>query len=97
VKQLIESAGATVLYLPPYSPDLNPIELAFAKLQQLMRSAAHRTIDALWTDVQRMLDCISDSVAAGFSITADTRYRRSRDALDLWCVRSQAKQTLRIF
>jgi len=38
VRQLIESVGATVLYLPPYSPDLNPIELAFAKLKQLMRS-----------------------------------------------------------
>lgn len=66
VKQLIESVGATVLYLPPYSPDLNPIELAFAKLKQLMRSAAHRTMQALWSDVQRMLDCVSDSDAKGF-------------------------------
>ena len=40
VKQLIESAGATLLYLPPYSPDLNPIEMAFSKLKQLLRSAA---------------------------------------------------------
>jgi transposase len=66
VKQMIESAGATVLYLPPYSPDLNPIELAFSKLKQLMRSAAHRTMQALWADVQRMLDCITDSDAKGF-------------------------------
>ena len=66
VRQLIESAGAKVLYLPPYSPDLNPIELAFAKLKQLMRSAAHRTMDALWQDVQRMLDLITPDDAAGF-------------------------------
>ena len=66
VRQLIESAGATVLYLPPYSPDLNPIEMAFAKLKQLMRSAGHRTMNALWQDVQRMLDRITTSDAAGF-------------------------------
>lgn len=59
VRAMIESAGATLLYLPPYSPDLNPIELAFAKLKQLLRSAGHRTLDALWNDVQRMLDLIS--------------------------------------
>jgi transposase len=66
VRQLIESVGAMVLYLPPYSPDLNPIELAFAKLKQLMRSAAHRTVQALWEDVQRMLDQITANDAAGF-------------------------------
>jgi transposase len=66
VRQLVESTGATVLYLPPYSPDLNPIELAFAKLKQLMCSAGHRTVDALWGDVQRMLDRITASDAAGF-------------------------------
>jgi transposase len=66
VRSLIEGAGATVLHLPPYSPDLNPIELAFSKLKQLMRSAAHRTMEALWNDVQRMLDQITASDAAGF-------------------------------
>jgi transposase len=66
VRQLVEAAGATVLYLPPYSPDFNPIELAFAKLKQLMRSAAHRTVDALWRDVQRMLDQITAGEAAAF-------------------------------
>jgi hypothetical protein len=55
-----------VLYLPPYSPDLNPIELAFAKLKQLMRSAAHRTMEALWGDVQRMPDLITADDAADF-------------------------------
>jgi transposase len=66
VRELVEAAGASVVYLPPYSPDLNPIELAFAKLKQLMRSAAHRTADALWADVQRMLDRITPADAAGF-------------------------------
>ncbi len=66
VKELIESAGATLLYLPPYSPDLNPIEPAFSKLKQLMRSAAHRTMEALWTNMQSMLDRVTASDAANF-------------------------------
>jgi len=66
VPALLNSVGATALYLPPYSPDLNPIELAFSKLKQMMRSAAHRTMDALWSDVQRMLDLITSSDAAGY-------------------------------
>lgn len=48
VREAIESAQAQVLYLPPYSPDLNPIELAFSKLRRLLRTLATRTIDALW-------------------------------------------------
>ena len=66
VRELVEGQGATLLFLPPYSPDLNPIELAFAKLKQLMRSAGHRTMAALWSDVQRMLDQITASDAAAF-------------------------------
>ena len=66
VRRLIESAGASALYLPAYSPDLNPIELAFAKLKGLTRSAGHRTVDALWRDVQRMLDRVTADDAAGF-------------------------------
>jgi transposase len=66
VRELIEQRGATLLFLPPYSPDLNPIELAFAKLKQLLRSAGHRTMAALWSDVQRMLDRITPGDAAGF-------------------------------
>lgn len=66
VRELVEAAGARVVYLPPYSPDLNPIELAFSKLKQLMRSAAHRSAQALWADVQRMLDLITPGDADGF-------------------------------
>jgi len=60
------AAGATLLYLPPYSPDLNPIELAFSKLKQWLRSAGHRTMNALWSDMQRMLEQITPHDAAGF-------------------------------
>jgi hypothetical protein len=48
VRRAIEAAGATVRYLPPYSPDLNPIEMAFSKLKALLRKAALRTVDGLW-------------------------------------------------
>jgi len=49
IRQAIEAVGAEVVYLPPYSPDLNPIELVFSKLKWLLRSAGQRTIDGLWT------------------------------------------------
>lgn len=48
VRQAIEQAGAEVLYLPPYSPDLNPIETVFSKFKWFVKSAARRTVDALW-------------------------------------------------
>ena len=55
VREAIEAAGATRLFLPPYSPDFNPIEQAFAKFKALLRKAAARTIDALW-------DAIADAI-----------------------------------
>jgi len=48
VVEAIESVGASVRYLPPYSPDLNPIELAFSKFKKLLRDGAERTSDKLW-------------------------------------------------
>lgn len=62
-RELIEGAGATLLFLPPYSPDLNPIELVFAKLKQLLRSLACRTREALWGAMQGVLDRISPADA----------------------------------
>jgi transposase len=59
VRELIEAAGCTLLYLPPYSPDLNPIELAFAKLKALLRKAQERTVDGLWSFLGRALDLFS--------------------------------------
>jgi transposase len=56
IREMIEAAGATLLYLPPYSPDFNPIENAFAKLKGLVRAAAERTADGLWSAIGRLLD-----------------------------------------
>ena len=66
VRQAIQGAGADVVYLPPYSPDLNPIELAFSKLKQGLRAARHRQRDALWRDTQRLLNTITPSDAIHF-------------------------------
>jgi len=52
---MIESSGAKLLYLPPYSPELNPIELAFSKLKSLLRRAAARTVYALWKTIENDL------------------------------------------
>jgi transposase len=56
VREAIEAAGAVLLYLPPYSPDLNPIEQLFAKLKALLRKAAERTVEALSAAIGRVLD-----------------------------------------
>jgi len=59
VRDLIEQAGAQLIFLPPYSPDLNPIELVFAKIKRSLRSLAHRTQEALWNAMQTVLDQIT--------------------------------------
>ena len=72
VRDLIEAAGAELRYLPPYSPDFNPIENAFAKLKALLRREAARTIDALWSAIGRLIDlvtpeeCVNMFAAAGY-------------------------------
>src|SRR4051812_50067649 len=57
VREAVEAAGATLRYLPPYSPDLNPVEQVFAKLKALLRDAAARTTEALWNAVGHLLAC----------------------------------------
>ena len=59
VREALESQGCTLLLLPAYSPDLNPIEMAFAKLKRLLRKAAARTVEALWEVIGKLLDCFS--------------------------------------
>ena len=59
VREAIEAAGATRLFLPPYSPDFNPIEQAFAKLKAWLRKAAARTKDALWQAITEALDAFT--------------------------------------
>lgn len=63
-RELIESAGAAAWYLPPYSPDLNPIENVFSKVKQRLRSLACRTRDALWRVMQSVLDQITPGDAS---------------------------------
>jgi transposase len=59
VRQMIEARGAQRIFLPPYSPDLNPIELAFSKLKALLRKAAERSIDDLWWRIGEILDHVT--------------------------------------
>jgi transposase len=63
-RALIEAAGAQLMFLPPYSPDLNPIEMIFAKAKNLLRSLACRTRDALWRAMQSVLDQITPADAS---------------------------------
>ena len=64
IRELIKDADARLVFLPAYSPDLNPIELVFAKVKQLLRSMACRTRDALWKAMQSVLDQVTPSEAS---------------------------------
>ena len=66
VREAIEQAGATLRFLPPYSPDFNPIENAFAKLKALLRAMAERTITALWNAVGSILELFSPTECANY-------------------------------
>ena len=66
VEQAIRATGATLLYLPPYSPDFNPIERFFSKLKALLRKAAKRSIDALWTEIADLLNLITPAECSNF-------------------------------
>ena len=66
VREAIEATGATLMFIPPYSPDLNPIEMAFAKLKALLRAKAIRTVEALWNALGTFVDCFTPKECAGF-------------------------------
>ena len=66
VREAIAAVGATVLYLPPYSPDLNPIEKLFAKLKARLRRAAKRSVDVLWIEIGRLLDTFAPNECANY-------------------------------
>lgn len=74
VREAIEDVGAHILYLPPYSPDLNPIELAFSKLRRLLRSVAARTVDALWQACGTVLQAFSPTEIRNYFRHAGYRY-----------------------
>ncbi|MFN9369197.1 MAG: IS630 family transposase [Planctomycetia bacterium] len=70
VRTAIEAAGASLLYLPPYSPDFNPIENAFAKLKAMLRKAAERTIDGLWNAIGRIIDTVTPEECTNYFAAA---------------------------
>ena len=70
VRRAIRQAGAHLLFLPPYSPDLNPIEQVFAKLKTLLRKAAERTVEATWRRIGKLLDHFSADECANYLVNS---------------------------
>ena len=70
VRHAIRSAGAKLFFLPPYSPDLNPIEQVFAKLKTLLRKAAERTVEATWQRIGALLQCFTPQECANYLANA---------------------------
>lgn len=66
IREAIEAQGSQVIYLPPYSPDLNPIEPGFAKLKAILRKLGERTIDGLWQAIGRTVDLYSPQQCRNF-------------------------------
>jgi transposase len=70
IREIIEAAGAELRYLPPYSPDLNPIEQAFSKLKAHLRKAQERSLDGLWQRIGKLLPLFQPHECANFFDTA---------------------------
>ena len=70
VRRMIRTVGARLWYLPPYSPDLNPIEQAFAKMKTLLRKADARIIEHTWRTIGALLDCFSPTECANYFTNA---------------------------
>lgn len=70
VRRAIRDAGAKLLFLPPYSPDLNPIEQAFAKLKTLLRKAGERTVEATWKRIGTLLDRFDPKECANYLVNS---------------------------
>ena len=70
VRQAIRAAGAWLSFLPPYSPDLNPIEQVFAKLKTLLRKAAERTVEATWQCIGALRSCFTPRECANYLANA---------------------------
>ena len=66
VRKAIRAAGAKLFFLPPYSPDLNPIEQVFAKLKAMLRKAAERSVEATWRRIGKLLDAFSPQECANY-------------------------------
>ena len=93
VQEAIAAVGATLVYLPPYSPDFNPIEMVYSKLKWLVRSAGQQTVEGLWRFLGQALDQFSPPNAPTTYVTADTplhlREKRSRPLVQRCFPRSQ--------
>lgn len=83
VREAIESVGARLLYLPPYSPDFNPIEQAFSKFKRLLQTAAQRTIDALWNTCGTLLERFTKNQCRNYINHCGYRYDSQARALAL--------------
>jgi transposase len=70
VRQRIRATGAKLFFLPPYSPDLNPIEQLFAKLKTLLRKAAERTVEGTWRRIGALLACFTAQECANYFLNA---------------------------
>ena len=70
IRRLIRTAGAKLFFLPPYSPDLNPIEQVFAKLKTLLRKTDPRTIETTWRQIGALLDCFTPEECANYLTNA---------------------------
>jgi transposase len=66
IRNAIRAAGAKLIFLPPYSPDLNPIEQVFAKLKTLLRKAEERTVEAVWKRIGSLLTCFLPAECAAY-------------------------------
>jgi transposase len=70
IRRAIRDAGAHLIFLPPYSPDLNPIEQVFAKLKTLLRKAAERTVEATWRRIGQLLDHFTPEECANYLVNS---------------------------
>ena len=66
VRERIEAAGATLMFLPPYSPDFNPIEKAFVRLKAMLRKAGERTVTSLWNLIGKLVDIFQPDECANY-------------------------------
>lgn len=66
IREIIEAQGAKIFYLPPYSPDLNPIEQVFAKLKALLRKAAERSFEKLWKTIGKLLNLFNSQECSNY-------------------------------
>lgn len=70
LRAAIEAVGAQILYLPPYSPDFNPIEMAFSKLKAFLKKVAARTKEGLWTAIGDGIDTFTSDECVNYFATA---------------------------